>query len=155
MDIMTEQWGHLYPSQPANPEAPPPTLEEPNGHDDEPPEESGEREILPSEMDMLEASRAVLEAEREAILKLGRLLGCVYHIQKTSRSQTKILNDVFKPFEIPVTLRRRLQALQDAQKQPRDPVAPPAPMPPVPPGHKIPINQHVCLRGKRSTESLF
>ena len=79
MDTMTEHWGHLLSApDPEAGEAPPQGVEVRADHE-EPAED--DNEVVPADEDMLRASRALLEAKREAILKLGFVIyvrmGCL------------------------------------------------------------------------------
>ena len=70
---MTDHWGHLLPLPAPTPEAE--AAEEPpqGGEVIADHEEPAQDEVAPSDEDMLRASRALLEAKRESILKLGAM----------------------------------------------------------------------------------
>ena len=76
---MTEHWGHLVPAAPAPaqveaPEAPPSAAAPPSGGEEP---VAASADDAPSSPCMVAASRAILQAEREAILQLGYILGCL------------------------------------------------------------------------------
>ena len=69
MDSMTDHWGHLLTAP--DPEA---GQEPPQGGEVVADHEEPAGEVVPADADMLRASRALLEAKREAILKLGFMM---------------------------------------------------------------------------------
>lgn len=75
MDRMTDHWGHLTPLEPAPAqEAAPEQVEAPSSAAEA---EEPSADDAPESPCMVAASRALLQAEREAILQLGCILVCL------------------------------------------------------------------------------